>query len=169
MYQTGDQVVYGMHGVCTVMEEEKRLVDGKRLTYLVLEPVAGQGGSRFLIPLHNEAAMAKLHPMLTRAELEQLLDSEAVLEDSWIPDENQRKQVYRELIGSGDRVRLIRMVRSLRQHKVQQAAAGRKFHVCDENFLRDAERLLTNELSLVLDMEPKQVGSYIQRKLDKNS
>lgn len=56
MYQVGDQVVYGMHGVCRVVEEEKRSVDRKQVTYLVLEPV-GQSGSKFLVPTHNAAAM----------------------------------------------------------------------------------------------------------------
>ena len=166
MFQTGDQVVYGMHGVCRVVDEEQRLVDGKQVSYLVLEPISGQEGSKFLIPKHNEAAMAKLHPMLSKGELDQLLASGTVQQDSWIQDENRRKQTYRELISSGDRARLMHMVHSLRQHKAQQAAAGRKFHVCDENFLKDAERLLTNELSLVLEMEPKQVGPYIQHKLE---
>ena len=30
MYQMGDQVVYGIHGVCRIVEEEKRVVDRKR-------------------------------------------------------------------------------------------------------------------------------------------
>ena len=58
MYQIGDKVLYGMHGVCVVIDLEKRTLDGKQVTYLVLEP-AGQSGSRFLVPSHNAAAMAK--------------------------------------------------------------------------------------------------------------
>ena len=56
MYQIGDQVVYGIHGVCCVVEQEERVIDRKRVTYLVLEPV-GQDGSRYLVPTHNAAAM----------------------------------------------------------------------------------------------------------------
>lgn len=36
MYQVGELVVYGMHGVCRVVSEEERLVDKKRLNYLAL-------------------------------------------------------------------------------------------------------------------------------------
>ena len=111
MYQIGDQVVYGMHGVCRVVEEEKRVIDRKAVTYLVLEPLV-QNGSRFLVPTHNAAAMAKIRNMLTKEELDEMLQSEVVRVDGWIRDENQRKQTYRELIGSGDRIRLMQMLLS---------------------------------------------------------
>ncbi len=83
MYQVGDQVVYGIHGVCCVADQEERTVDRKRVTYLVLEPV-GQDGSRYLVPTHNAAAMAKLRKMLSREDLERLLLSEEVRDDRCI-------------------------------------------------------------------------------------
>lgn len=164
MYQIGDKVVYGVHGVCMVVDQEERLIDRKRQVYLVLEPV-GQGGSRYLVPTHNAAAMAKLRRMLSGKELEEMIDSELVHADGWIRDENQRKQTYRELISSGDRAKLMQMVCTLYRHKAAQAAAGRKCHLCDENFLRDAEKLLASEIAIVLEMEPEQAKQYIRNKL----
>ena len=164
MYQVGDKVVYGIHGVCMVVDQEERTVDRKRVTYLALEPV-GQGGSRYLVPTHNTAAMAKLRHMLSKEELEALLQSEEIRTDGWIKDENQRKQTYRELISSGDRAKLMQMVHTLYRHKASQAAAGRKCHLCDENFLRDAEKLLISEISIVMDVEPDQAKTYIRNKL----
>lgn len=166
MYQVGDQVVYGIHGVCCVADQEERTVDRKRVTYLVLEPV-GQDGSRYLVPTHNAAAMAKLRKMLSREDLERLLESEEVRADSWIRDENQRKQTYRDLISSGDRVKLMQMVCTLYKHKAARAAAGRKVHLCDDNFLRDAEKLLASEISIVMDMEFDQAKKYMKEHLNK--
>lgn len=168
MYQVGDQVVYGIHGVCRVVDQEERVVDRKRLTYLALEPV-GQDGSRYLVPTHNDAAMAKLRSMLSREELESMLDSQEVRADGWVKDENQRKTLYRELIGSGDRVKLMQMVRTLYRHKADQAAAGRKCHLCDENFLRDAEKLLVSEVSIVMGVESDQAKQYIRNKLKEDA
>lgn len=160
MYQTGNLVVYGIHGVCRIVELEERTVDRKRVQYYVLEPLEASG-ARYLIPTHNEVAVAKLRPVMSREALEEMLRSENVREDAWIADENQRKQHYRELINSGDRAALVRMVSTLHRHKAAQAAAGRKFHLCDDNFLRDAEKLLSSEFSLVLGIEPSQVGNYV--------
>lgn len=164
MFQVGDRVVYGIHGVCDVTEQEVRMVDRKRVTYLVLEPL-GQPGSRYLVPTHNAAAMGKLRKMLTKEEMEVLLLSDAVRMDCWIRDENLRKQTYRELIGSGDRQKLMGMVHTLYRHKAEQAAAGRKVHLCDDNFLRDAEKLLISEVSIVMELEPEQAKEFVRSKL----
>ena len=168
MYQVGELVVYGMHGVCRVVSQEERLVDKKRLHYLSLEPV-GHGDSRFLVPTQNAAAMAKLQPVLSKEELETMITSEDVKTGQWIRDENQRKQTYRELIGSGDRKRLMRMVHTLYRHKADQTASGKKNHLCDENFLHDAEKLLIGEISIVLHLEPEQAREYIHKNLKEDA
>lgn len=168
MYQVGDKVVYGIHGVCVIADQEERLVDRKHVTYLVLEPI-GQGSSRYLVPTHNEVAMGKLKKMLTKEQLETLIQSEMVQKDGWIKDENQRKQLYRELISSGNREKLMQMIKTLYHHKTAQAAAGKKCHICDENFLKDAEKLLISEVSVVMDMEPDLARQYIRRKLKEDA
>ena len=164
MYQLGDKVVYGSHGVCCVAGQEERLVDKRSVTYLALEPV-GQGGSQFLVPTHNAVAMSKLSHILKPEELDALLQSEGIRADVWIRDENQRKQSYRELISGGDRQKLLAMIHTLYRHKAAQQAAGKRVHLCDENFLRDAEKLLISEIAIVLDMEPDQAKQYLRTKL----
>ncbi len=168
MFQVGDKVVYGIHGVCIVADQEERLVDRKRLTYLALEPV-GQEGARYLVPTHNAAAMAKLQAMMTKEQLQVLMESEQVHTDGWIRDENLRKQIYRELIASGDRARLMQMVYTLYRHKAAQSAAGKKCHLCDENFLRDAEKLLISEAAMVLNVDQDAAKQYIRSKLKEDA
>ncbi len=161
LYQTGDHVLYGIHGVCVVTALEERVVDRRPTEYYVLEPLA-QSGSRFYIPTQNQAAVAKLQPVMTEAQIQQLLKSDEVRQDAWIADETKRKQCYRELINSGDRAALLNMVHALHRHRKSQVEAGKKFHLCDENFLRDAERLLSAEFSLALGIAPTEVGQYIK-------
>lgn len=168
MYQIGQQVVYGVHGVCCVTDLEERMIDRKKVTYLVLEPV-GQGGARYLVPTHNAAAMGKLRKMLSAEELEALMVSDAVHADGWVKDESARKNLYRELIGNGDREKLMQMVHTLYLHKARQTAAGKKVHMCDDNFLRDAEKLLISEISIVMNLEPDAAKKYIREKLKEDA
>ncbi len=165
MYQLGDLVMYGIHGVCRLVDRESRVVDRKTAQYLVLEPI-GQTASRFYVPAENPNAMAKLRPVLQREELEQILLSDAVRQERWIEAENLRKQYYRDLVAGGDRVALLQMVRTLHRHKQEQAAAKRKFHLCDENFLRDAKRLIDTEFSVVLGIPAEDVEAYILEKMN---
>ena len=164
MLQLGDRVVYGVHGVCCIVDTEQRIVDRKKAEYYVLEPL-DHPGSRFYVPMHNQAALSKLRPLMTAQQLEDLFDSPEVRADIWVPDENHRRQQFRALINSGDRTALICMIRCLNDHKNAQLAAGRKFHLSDENFLKDAQKLLISEFSLVLDIPPSNVVDYIERKL----
>ena len=164
MYQQGDRVLYGIHGVCEIVGTEVRTIDRKKVEYFALEPL-DQRGARFYVPTQNQAALAKLRPVLDVEALTALLHSEEARRDTWINDEGQRKLRYRELINSGDRAALLSMVGSLHRHKLAQAAQGRKFHLCDENFLRDAEKLLNSEFSLVLGIEPGKVGEYVKNAL----
>ena len=168
MYQIGDKVIYGMHGVCVVADLEQRTMDGKQVVYLVLEP-AGQSGSRFLVPTHNAPAMGKVRPVLSREALEELLSSDIVKEDAWVLDEGQRKQLYRELISSCNRQRLAQMVCSLYRYRTAQTAAGKKLHMCDENFLRDAEKILSGEIASTLEIPSGEALKYLRSKLKEDA
>ncbi len=165
-YQRGSLVVYGIHGVCQIMDIELRTVNRQKVVYYVLQPV-DQPESRFYIPTQNQVAVGKLSPIMDKNSVEQLLQDRDIESQTWIEDENQRKQYYKSVIGSGDRAALIGTIRLLYLHKKQQQASGRKFHLCDENFLRDAERLIGSELSLVLEIPKEQVGPYIRDFLEK--
>ena len=166
MLQLGSLVVYGIHGVCIIADVEQRVVDRKKVEYFVLTP-KDQPKARFYVPTQNQAALSRLHPLLSREALDALLDSEETSKDCWVQNENLRKQKYKELINSGDRAALISMIRSLQKHKENQLAAGRKFHLCDENFLRDATKLLSAEFSLVLGIPQTEVADYMKQQLEK--
>lgn len=164
MLETGQWVIYGAHGVCRVVGREKQLVNRKRTEYLVLEPL-NQNESRFYVPTANPTAMGKLKEVLSAQELKDLLQSDQVRENGWIKEENFRKQHYRELIGSGDRTALLQMVCTLYRYRDTQMAAGKKFHQCDDNFLRDAERLLASEIALVLEMTQEDAKNFLREQL----
>ena len=165
MYVAGDRVLYGSHGVCRVTALEERRIDRKNVTYLALEPL-GQPGASYLVPTHNAAVMAKLCPILSREALEALLSSDEIRQGQWVEDGNQRKLLYRELISSGNRVRLLQMICALYRHKESRQAEGKKFHQSDDGFLRDAEKVICSEIGCVLELDPQQAKAYLREKLN---
>ena len=166
MLQVGSQVLYGIHGVCSIIGTEIRTVDRKKVEYFILAP-NDQPSACFYVPAHNQAALCKLRPLLTKEELEELLVSVVGDPVDWIAVESLRKQKYKELINNGDRAAIIGMIRLLHNHKEEQLAAGRKFHLCDENFLRDAKKLLASECSVVLGISHPEVMEYLNKILNK--
>ena len=165
MYEIGESVLYGIHGVCTVTGIERLRFGKDSAKYYVLEP-KDQPGAKFYVPTENEAAVAKLRALMCREELLELLHSEQVRSYPWIADENLRKIRFRELMTSGDRAQIMGMIGSLHRHRQEQLAAGRKFHQSDENFLNDAQKLLNYEFALVFDLDPGEVSSFILRELE---
>lgn len=165
-FQCGDQVVYGIQGVCRIVGVESKTVDRKKVDYYVLQP-CNQTDATYFVPMHNQAAVAKMRKMLTKQELDALLISDEVLEDHWIEEENLRKDRYRKLIAKADCGELLGMIRCLHQHRKHQQEAGKKFHICDENFLKDAQRLICGEVSQILGIPPTEVEGYIRSRLEK--
>ena len=164
MYQVGEFVVYGVHGVCRILGTEKQLVDRKRSEFLVLEPIA-QLGSKFYLPVQNPTALAKLKAVLTEEELKQLLQSATVHQDCWIPEENRRKVAYRDLLNSADRTGILCMLHVVYRYREEQAIAGRKFHQCDDNFLRDAEKFFSSEISHIMGLPLMEARDYLRSQL----
>ena len=165
MYQVGQKVIYGIHGVCQIVAVEVKRIDRENKEYYCLEP-ADQPGAVFYVPTGNQAAVAKMRPIISRAEFEALIAQQKNTDWTWIEDENQRKLYYRELITRNDRGALISTVGALYRHKRQQLENGRKFHICDENFLKDATRLLSAEFSLVLGIFQSEVAAYMKEQLE---
>ena len=160
MYQVGQRVVYGIHGVCEILDVEIKTVDRKKISYFVLTPI-DQPGARFYVPAENPVALKKLSNLLARQELEALLASVEKSKAAWVMDENRRKLRYKELLGSGDRKALLEMICALHIHREEQLQKGKKFHLCDENFLHDAQRLLCSEISLVLEKTKEEALMYL--------
>ena len=161
MFEIGPWVMYGIHGACRVSGTEKQLVNRKRSEFLVLEPLS-KAESKFYLPLGNPTALAKLKPVLTGEELRALLSSPEVREEHWIDEESKRKMYYKELIARGDRKEILQTIHSLYRYKEAQMEAGKKFHLCDDNFLRDAEKLMSSEIALVLEMTIEQARDYLR-------
>ena len=165
MFEIGDRVLYSSHGACTIAGIESMRFGKTRGKYYVLQPV-DQSDSKYYVPVDNASAVSKLSPLLSRDELMQLLHSDAVRENNWIADESGRKQRYKELINSADRCALLNMIYCLHQQKKAQKDAGKKFHQCDENFLHDAQKLLSSEFAVVLGMEQGSVNDFILEQLN---
>ncbi len=159
MYGISQLVVYGSHGVCRILKTEERTVDRKRVEYFVLEPVA-QPGTQFLLPSNNPATLAKIRPLMDRDALTALLDHKVDM-TNWIPDENRRKQQYRAIISSGDACAQISMYRMLQQYQAQQGKIGKKIHICDDNFMRDVQKIISGEIAAVMQIPIKDALQYL--------
>ncbi len=165
MFQVNDTVRYGTSGVCKITQVMTRPFKGEQKQYFVLRPVHDSRSTLF-VPVDNQELVAKMRPVLTKEEVMNLIHAMPSFEQLWIGDEQQRKQTFRGILSSGDCKQAICMIKALHLEGINLREKGRKLRMDDERCLRDAERLLYDEFSLALAMEPEEVLGFIKEQLD---
>ena len=167
MFQMNDVIVYGTQGVCEITGTEEKVISGKRKTYFVLKPV-GENGSTIFVPTDNEAVLGKIRRLLTKDQIHQLIDSMGTDDALWMDDENARRELYKSILAKGEHAELIKMIKAIYIHKKQREAEGKRLHMSDERFFKDAEQLLNNEFQYVLKLHSKEaLLAYIFDRIEK--
>ncbi len=166
MYSAGDNVVYGTHGVCSICEVTSMLFGSDMRDYYVLAPISDPK-SKIFVPVDNETLLSQMRPIMTKEEIAILLDSVVPDALEWIPNDSERKNFCASVIKSGDRMALINLIEMLWKHQERMRDSKKHFHVTDERFLRDAEKMLGEEFSFVLGIPSYEVPSYISSRIAK--
>lgn len=165
MAQVGQIVLYGTEGVCRISEICKMKVGHKREEYYVLRPVHREGATVF-VPLNNQVLLEKMRPLLSKEEINGLIDAVSREQPIWIEDAAERKAEYQRILLSSGREELLRMIRSLYLRRSELRERGKHLRGSDEQMLRDAEKLLNDEFALVLEIDQREVPEYIRSRVD---
>lgn len=165
MFQINDTVLYGIQGAYKITGITTKKICGKTSQYYVLTPIDSSTCITY-IPVGNEAVEKKMRPLLSADEIYKLIHSMPDTDELWITDDNQRKEKYKQILANGDRKELIQMIKALYIHKKEQRAKGRKLHIADEHFLKDAEKMLYNEFSVVLNIAQDEVLPFIKKEIE---
>jgi CarD family transcriptional regulator len=83
-----------------------------------------------------------------------------------VENDNERKDLYRKILAGNDRTSLIRMIKSLYSHQVVQKAKGKKLHMQDERFMKEAETVLYDEFAHVLSIKREEVLPFIAQQIE---
>ncbi|HOB36955.1 MAG TPA: CarD family transcriptional regulator [Candidatus Avimonas sp.] len=165
MFDINEYVVYGTVGVCRVVDYRKESFGSiEEKEYYILEPVHAKNSSIY-VPADNQDVIRKMQPVLTVEEVYELIDSITDEETTWISNDTQRREKFSQIIKSGNRKEILKLIKALYQHREERLESGRKLYAADENILNTAERLINNEFALVLNIEPEDVVPFIRNHL----
>ncbi len=166
MYNVGDVVLYTTYGICRVTDIIKRVFNGNETNYYVLNPLT-ESKTELTVPVDNPMTIARLHPLLEASEIERIIEAVPYLEVYWIENENQRKKEFADTIKSGNRLDTLKMIKSIKAHKLSLKDKSRKLHACDEQCMRDAQKLIVDEFSYVLKTDKLIITEQIDNALEK--
>ena len=157
MLKIGETVRYGQSGLCTVQEICEKEIGGKVQHYYVLSPVLKKGSFVF-IPCENKQLLEKVCPPLTKAEIQVLIEKISAIPTQWIRDFRRRSEFSKKALASSDRLEVMTLIKTIYDHRNENADAPLRVHTTDDYFLRDAEYLIYSEFAFVLGKEYEEVA-----------
>ena len=165
VFHVGEVVLFGSEGVFRVDEITSKKIDKTITEYYVLRSLY-RSSNVLYIPVGIGGLEQKMYPVMSRKEIDELIDRMPTAGICWVDNENERKLRFKEILSCGDRLAVAGLIRTLCEHRVNQEKTGKKMHLSDERFLKDAERLLYDEIAHVMDIEPSQVVGLIGNRLN---
>ncbi len=160
MYKVEETVVYGVNGICTIVDIEEKKINKEIKKYYVLKPVYNKSSTLY-VPVDSEVLMGKMKKILSKNEIYALVEAVNKDENFWIDNEQERNRKYNEILKSGERKDIMRMLHALYEHRQKIKNTGKKFHVADEKIMKAAEGLLHEEFAYVLDIKRENVTEFI--------
>ena len=133
------------------------------MEYYVLSPVENEAETIF-VPKNNEKILKRMRPILSRKRATELLEAPPSELGEWVENDRERQQMYKQVLLCGSSEDLLRMTRALYLHQIELLERGRKLHAADERFLKEAEKMLFEELAYVFNITVAEVLPLIIRK-----
>ncbi len=162
MHNIGDTVVYGLSGVMRIVYVTDEKIGGSLRKYYVLASDGSGISARTFVPVDNEALVSQMRPLLTKEEIYDILHNiERYPEPEWIEDSRARHESFKAIMESGDRGRIIAMIRSIYKTGLRRNEEGKKNYLSDESLMNKAERILYREFSIVLEIPEENVHALI--------
>lgn len=168
MFNVNDTILYGTHGLCKIIDIKEQKFNGQTNKYYVLNPHHNTS-STIYVPIDNEKLASRMRRVLSEEEIYELIKAMPDKESSWIDNKNERSNHFRSILASGDRVEIIKLIKTIYQHREELRATGKKLHTTDEQFFREAEKVIYDEFALVLNIRYDQVLPFIVNQLELQS
>jgi CarD family transcriptional regulator len=162
MYRVNDAVLYGTQGVCKITEISEKNLCGKPTEYYVLKPVQDDKATIF-VPINSEIASMNMHPVMSAEEVYTLIKNMPGADFIWIEEDVIRRNRYQEILTGGDRMELVKLIKTLHQHQQRQRdkGKGKEMPLAEKHMLKEAEKILHGEFAYVLNMKYEQVLPFI--------
>ena len=156
MFKVNDYVVY-RKDICRI----KELKEKNGINYYILVPIDDES-LKIELPTDNNI----LRKPISKEEASVLINSIPNI----LPIECNDKLIeneYKNLLSTGNKEDLIKIIKTTYLRNKERIDNKKKISDKDNNYFNKAERILYNELSIVLDMTYEQTKDYVIEKVGK--
>ncbi|CEN78408.1 CarD family transcriptional regulator [Paraclostridium sordellii] len=159
MFNVDDYIMYGMTGVCKVVDiTNEKFINGEKRKYYVLNPIYNND-TTIKVPLDNDKI--PMRKVISKGDMTSLINDIPNMEILWIDDEKKRMAQFETMLKSGQCEELIKLIKNIKFSKKYARSNDKKLYKSDKDIMKEAKRLLTEEFAIILNIYPKEANSYI--------
>lgn len=163
MYSVGEYVVKANKGVCrieNIMHLDMPGIDKDQLYYYMIPLEAPN--SKLYVPVDDKKN--EIRKIMTEEQAWDVINAIPGIEATWIVNDKQREQKYKEVIQSRDPQALVGIIKCMYIRKQERNAQGKKSTAVDEHYFKLAEESLYSELAFAIGREKSEMKSLIEAK-----
>ncbi len=164
MFKIGDAVIHPAEGVCEITEITEKDFSGTSAEYYVLKSVY-DGHSTVYIPVESVKIRPKIRLVLSETQIREIIDSLDKSELVKTDNDNHRRQLFKEILASGDTTQIARMLITVYELKKELRKSGKKIKVSDERIIKETERSVFTEFAFSLGIPPEEIPAYIENSI----
>lgn len=160
MYQVGEYIVHPGQGVCKV----EAIAEGPTAVYELM-PIGQRHPMKISFPVASEA---KLRPVLSREEAQELIDQYPTIPVEDFRDRSNalEEEHFKNEIRRGTCRDTVRIVKTFRARIAQTKANNKKPPAAYERILKQASERSLSELAIALDTTPEDVMVLFQNSVE---
>jgi CarD family transcriptional regulator len=159
MYNIGDLVIYSAHGICKINDICDKTVAGITKSYYVLHPMDNKHHLTISIPVNNDKVA--ILDLIQKEESKEILESFNDLGVEWIDKPNIRQQIYSEILNTGDRKEIAKVINTFMRKKIDAELHDKKINEQDRKLLIHAQNILFKELALSMNASYEEIKEMI--------
>lgn len=165
-YKIGDKVIYDNNGVCYIEDicEHSFSYGTPPRLYYILRSASGNK-STFYVPTESVSLTDKMRPLLSKNEINDILDTLKNNYIGWIDDRKERAETFKRMMTSGDCATMLLLIECIYRKKTELVSVKKRMYSAEEAMLSSAEKLINDEFSHSLEIPSDTVGTYIRSRL----
>lgn len=165
MFNVGDLVTYSAHGICRIDDICAMTYSGVTRTYYVMHPIED---NQLTIQCPTDNKQAVMLEMMNQDEAEEILNSFKLPGIGWVEKVSDRKRMYNDLIKSGNRKDIAKVLNTLMRRKSKVESNGKKLGEADRRILSFVQSTLFKELAFSLNSTFEKVERKVKNLIQQN-
>ncbi|MDR7077448.1 CarD family transcriptional regulator [Neobacillus niacini] len=148
MFNVGDLIIYSSLGICRIDNICEQTYNGTTRKYYVIQPVEDKN-----LTIHNpvDNDQVVMLGMINREDALEILESFKEKGIRWIDKGHDRTKEYTDIVKTGNRKEISRIINTLMRKKFDADRNGKKLGDPDRRLLSSIQNILFKELAIALN------------------